>query len=404
MALAIVNGKVHTITRGILEPGTVLVDDGKIAAVGQGLPIPEGTEIVDASGYWVTPGFIDAHSHICIFGEPWVWAHDDGNEMTNPVTPQVRGVDSLNPDDPSVADVVSAGVTTVFTGPGSGNVIGGTGVAIKLRGRTVDEMVISGTEAMKMALGENPKKVYGDQKKTPSTRMGNAAVLREALVAAANYLDKFRQAEEEAQEKAEGSRRPKYPERDLRWEALGKVLRREMKARIHAHRADDILTAIRIAEEFGLDLVIEHATEGYRVAEILAAKQIPCTVGPLHMARFKMELQNFTLENPGILARAGVKVAIQVDEASNTRWLPVHAGMAVRYGMPEEEAFRAVTLNPASILGLENRLGSLEAGKDADIAVWDGHPFATYTKCRTVFIDGRVVFDLASGVRPGGGR
>ncbi|MDQ7794963.1 MAG: amidohydrolase [bacterium] len=400
MPVAIVNGKILTITRGTVEAGTVLIDKGKITAVDRDLAVPDGARVIDATGRWVTPGLIDAHCHICVFGEPWVWAHDDGNEMTNPLTPQVRGIDSLNPDDPSVPDVVAAGVTTVFTGPGSGNVIGGTGVAIKLRGRTVEEMVIPGTEAMKMALGENPKKVFGDQKKMPSTRMGNAAVLREALVSAANYLEKFSQAEEEAEEKKEGSRRPKYPERDLRWEALARVLRREMKARIHAHRADDIMTAVRIAEEFGLDLVIEHATEGYRVAEQLAARGVPCTVGPLHMARFKMELEKFTLENPGILARAGVKVAIQVDESSNTRWLPVHCGMAVRHGMPEEDAFRAVTINAAEILGLGHRLGSLEAGKDADIAIWDGHPFATYTRCRTVIVDGEVLFDSDAGIRP----
>lgn len=384
--LAITGGKVMTITQGTFEKGTVLVEGGRIAAVGRDISIPAGTEVIDASGKVVLPGLIDAHSHLAVFGEPSTWAAADGNEVTNPVTPQLRGIDSLNPNDPAIADVVAAGVTAVYTGPGSANIIGGTGMVIKLRGKTAEEMVLPGTEGMKMALGENPKRVYGEGKKQmPATRMGNAAVLREALTQARNYLKKQERAKNDGKD---------LPDYDLKLEALGLVLRREMKARIHAHRADDIMTAIRIAEEFGLDFVIEHATEGYLIADILAEKGVCCTVGPLLMSRGKMELERVTLKNVGLLAKAGVKVAIQVDTTSNTKWLPLHAGLAVREGMSEEEAFRAVTINPAEILGVDHRLGSLEVGKDADIAIFDGHPFCTTTKAEMVFIDGRRVFSL----------
>jgi len=389
---AITNGKVVTITHGIIDGGTVLFEDGKIVACGKDIAVPEAAEVIDASGKWVTPGLIDAHSHIGLFGEPSVWATADGNEMTNPITPHLRGIDSLNPQDPSFPIVLAAGVTTVFTGPGSANIVGGTGMAIKLVGKTAEQMVIPGTEAMKMALGENPKRVYGEMKKQPpATRMGNAAALREAFVTAQNYITKIENAKAEA---AAESKPIKMPERDLRWEMLAKVLRGEMIARIHAHRADDILTAIRIAEEFGIKYRIEHATEGYMIREILAEKQVPCVVGPLLMSQSKMELTNVTLENPGLLSKAGVKVAIQCDTASGTRWLALHAGLAVREGMPEEHAWKAITINSAEIIGLDDRLGSLDPGKDADIAIWNGHPMSTLTKCEKVFVNGEKVFEI----------
>lgn len=392
--IAITGGRVYTGTAGFIPAGTVLIDGGRIAAVGKGIPVPEEAKVYRADGKYVMPGLIDAHSHLGLFGEPSVPATADGNEITDPITPHIRGIDSINPGDPAFPEVLAAGVTTVYTGPGSANIVGGTGVAIKLRGRTADEMVIPGSEGMKMALGENPKRVYGETKKqAPSTRMGNAALLRNALVHAANYLQNL----ERAQEEPTDGKRPKLPDRDLKWEALGKVLKREWKARIHAHRADDILTAIRIAEEFGLDYVIEHATEGYKIADLLAAKGVRCTVGPLLMTRSKMELEHVTLKNPGILAKAGVKLAIQVDGASSTKWLALHAGLAVREGMPEEEALRAITSNAAEILGLSARIGSLEAGKDADVAVFSGHPFETLSVCELVLIDGAVRYEREVG-------
>ena len=390
--LAIKGGKVVSITKGTFEPGTLLLDNGKIVAVGANVAIPAGAEVIDATGKWVTPGLIDAHSHLAVFGEPSLPATADGNERTDPNTAQVRGRDALNPQDPAIPKVVAGGVTAVFTGPGSANVIGGTGMVIKLRGKTAEEMIVPGSEAMKMALGENPKRVYGEgQKKLPSTRMGNAAVLRNALVEAQNYLTKIERAEADA---AKDGKPAKLPDRNLKLEALGRVLKRELKARIHAHRADDILTAINIAEEFNIRYVIEHCTEGYKIPAILGAKKIEATIGPLQMGPAKHEIWDTTLENPGVLAKAGVKVSIQADTSSATKFLPVQVGLAMRHGLPEEEAFRAVTINAAEIIGVADRMGSLEPGKDADVVIWTGHPFSNFTRAETVFIDGVKVFEL----------
>ncbi|MFO8060459.1 MAG: amidohydrolase [Bacillota bacterium] len=388
--IAVTNARVLTITNGVISAGTVVIADGKILDVGEQVDIPKEAEVIDARGMWLMPGLIDAHSHVGVYAEPMTAASEDGNEMTDPITPQLRGLDSFDPNDRAIPDVLRGGVTALYTQPGSANVIGGTGMMVKLAGRTADEMRVPGVEHMKMALGENPKRVYGQMKKTaPATRMGNAAKLREALIGAENYLDKWA----EWQSGDEEDRKKGRPERDLGKEMLGKVLTGEMKARIHCHRADDMMTAVRIAEEFNLDYSLEHATEGYKIADILAEKNVTCVVGPLLVARMKMELQDITLRNPGLLARAGVRVCLQMDGFSDTQWLALHAGLAVREGMPEEEAFRAVTLHPAQLLGVDDRMGSIEAGKDADLALFDGHPFHTYTRCQKVFIDGVMVFD-----------
>ncbi|MGI6358903.1 MAG: amidohydrolase [Bacillota bacterium] len=384
MKLAVKNGLLYTITHGIIAGGTVLMEDGKIVAVGTDVAIPEDSQVIDAAGQAVTPGLIDAHAHIGLFGEPSVPATADGNEKTGPVQSSLFGIDSLNPADPAFPQVLAAGVTTVYTGPGSSNIIGGTGMVIKTTGRTVGEMVIPGSEGMKMALGENPKRNYRAMNRIPATRMGNAAVLRQALVDAQNYQQKLDRAKEEG--------KPHSVDRNLGLEQLCKVLRREMKARIHCHRADDIITAIRIAEEFNLDFVLEHATEGYKVADILAAKQVPCVVGPLLMGPSKHELWEVRLDTPAVLAKAGVKVAIQMDTSSGTKWLPMVTGLAVRAGMEEEAALRAITINPAEILGLADRLGSIEVGKDADLAIFDGHPLCNFTTCQTVIVGGQVKY------------
>ena len=398
--IAITNGKVMTITQGTLERGTVLVEGGRIVAVGEHVEIPEDTQVYDAAGKVVTPGLIDAHCHVGLFPDGIGWEHSDGNEMTDPITPHLRALDAVHPGDPAFKDLVAAGVTTVLTGPGSGNLIGGQWVCLKTMPRpSVEQMVLLEPAGMKMALGENPKRVYGEQKKAPSTRMSNAATLRTALVNAQNYLEKWRQYEaEQAEHQAkivagdEDARPPKPPERDLKLEALGKVLRREMKARVHAHRADDMLTAIRIAEEFNLDLTLEHATEGYKIADILAAKQIPVTAGPILFSRVKYELKDMTPRNPGIMAKAGVKVAIQTDEMSAVKYLPINAALAVREGMPEEEALKAITIHAAQIIGVADRVGSLEAGKDADVVVFSGHPFNYRTVAELVLVNGQVAY------------
>jgi len=398
--IAIVNGQVMTITQGILERGTVLVEGGRIIALGEEVVIPEDAERYDAAGKVVTPGLIDAHCHVGLFPDGIGWEYADGNEMTDPVTPHLRALDAVHPDDPAFKDLVAAGVTTVLTLPGSGNLIGGQGVCLKTLPRpNVQQMVLLEPAGMKMALGENPRRVYGDQKKMPSTRMGNAAALRAALVDAQNYLKKWQryeadlavyQARIEAGDSAADA--PKPVERDLKLEALGKVLRREMKVRVHAHRADDLLTAIRIAEEFGLDLTLEHATEGYKIAGILAAKGVPVTAGPILFSRVKYELKEMTPKNPGLMAAAGVKVAIQTDETSAVKYLTINAALAVREGMPEEEALKAITIHPAEIIGVADRVGSLEVGKDADIVVFSRHPFDYRAVAELVLIDGQVAY------------
>jgi imidazolonepropionase-like amidohydrolase len=398
--LAITNGKVLTITQGTFDPGTVLIDNGKIIAVGPEVTVPPDAEVYDAAGKVVMPGLIDAHCHTAVFADGVGWEHADGNEMTDPITPHMRALDAVHPEDVAFKDLIAAGVTTILTGPGSGTLIGGQGICLKTVPKpTVDEMILLEPAGMKMALGENPKRVYGDQKKTPSTRMGNAAVLRAALIDAQNYLAKWRRYEEELsahQTKVDAGDKetesPKPPDRDLKLEALGKVLRRELKARVHAHRADDMLTAIRIAEEFGLDLTLEHATEGYKIAPILAAKGIPVTAGPILFSRAKVELREMTPKNPGIMARAGVKVSIQTDEMSAVQYLTINAALAVREGMDEEAALRGITINAAEIIGVADRVGSLEPGKDADLVVFSGHPFDYRTVAELVIVDGQVAY------------
>lgn len=398
--IAITNGTILTITQGTIESGTILVEGGRIVALGQGVVIPQDAEVYDAQGKIVMPGMIDAHCHVGLWAEGVGWDHSDGNEMTDPVTPHLRALDAVHPEDPAFQELVEAGVTTVLTGPGSGNLIGGQWVCLKTQPKaTIDEMILLEPAGMKMALGENPKRVYGTQKKTPSTRMGNAATLRTAFVEAQNYLEKWQRYE--ADQKAYKARveagdakaePPKAPERDLKLEALGQVLRREMKARIHAHRADDMLTAIRIAEEFNLDLTLEHATEGYKIADVLAAKGIPVTAGPILFSRTKYELRGMTPKNPGLMSQAGVKVAIQTDEMSAVRYLAINAALAVREGMSEEEALKAITIHPAEIIGVEKRVGSLEVGKDADIVVLSGHPFDYRTVTELVLVNGQVAY------------
>ena len=380
--LAIKGGTIVTMAGERITDGVILVEDKKIKAVGKDVAIPAGAEIVDASGKWVTPGFIDAHTHISTFNEPQtINGRTDGNEMSAPIQSHLRGIDALNPFDYGIPIVRAAGFTTCYTGPGSGNVIGGTGISFKLRGKTVEDMAIPGSEQMKMALGENPKTAYGERKMSPMTRMGTAGVLRETLANAREYARKLQESEEK------GTEPPKY---DFRMESLVKVVRGEMKVRIHCHRSDDIVTAIRIAEEFGLDYALEHATEGHRIAEYLGAKKATCVVGPLTMGPSKMEIWNCCLENPGILDRAGVTVCLTEDAGSATQWLMTHIGLCIAHGLSEEAAFKGVTVNPAKLLGLSHRIGSIEVGKDADFAIFDGYPFSNLTRCVMTIIEGEI--------------
>jgi imidazolonepropionase-like amidohydrolase len=379
---AIVGGTVLTPVERI-EGGTVLIEDGKIKAVGKDLPLPEGAEVMDAAGKYVIPGLIDAHCHTGVFADGVGVTESDGNERTDPVTPHLRAIDAIHPEDMAFADLRRAGITTINTGPGSANLVGGQTAIVKTCGRTVEEMLVRAPAAMKMALGENPKRIYGEQKKTPSTRLGNAGVVREWLAKAQSYLEK----KEHAQEKGEPF------EVDLRLSALAQVLRGELPIHWHAHRADDIMTALRIADEFGIQrVVLIHATEGYKIADILAQRGIPCVVGPILFSRSKYELRGMDPRNPVILSRAGVKVAIQTDQMSAVKYILFDATLAVREGMDEEEALKAITIYPAEILGIADRVGSIAPGKDADLVVLSAHPFdVAQSRVELVLILGEVV-------------
>lgn len=380
--LAIEHGKLMTITSGVIEDGVILIDGGKIEGVGKDLPIPNDATIIDAKGKYVTPGLIDAHTHIALINEPQCRPTTyDANELTNPVTPFLRGIDAFNPLDPAIPMVRSAGFTTCYTGPGSANVIGGTGFAFKLKtAYNVTDMAIPGTEMMKFALGQNPKQIYGNQKKTPGTRMGIAALLREQLTNARWYSDELERA-------ARGEVKPPKP--DFRLDPLVPVVRGERKVRIHCHRNDDIVTAIRISEEFGLDYCLEHCTEGWMIADYLVEKHCDMVLGPLTLGFTKPEVWNTSLRAPAIFEAAGNRnFCIMEDAASETRFLPTHIGLCMARGLSEETALRSVTINPAKLLGISDRVGSLEVGKDADIAIWSGHPFSNFTLCEKTIIDG----------------
>ena len=396
---AIVGGTLLTPTERI-DNGIILIKNGKIEKIGQEIPIPSDAQVIEASENYIIPGMIDAHCHTGVFSDGIGWQHADGNEMTDPITPHLRAIDAIHPEDMAFKDLREAGVTTINTGPGSGNLIGGQSAVIKTWGRTVDEMVIAAPAGMKMALGENPKRVYGEQKKTPSTRMGNAGLLREWLTKATNYREKKARHEQKLsarQTKRAEEKEPDPFEIDLRLEALSLVLNKEIPAHIHAHRADDILTALRIADEFDINVVLIHATEGYKIADILAERNIPCIVGPILFSRAKYELRGMNPKNPAILSKAGAKVAIQTDQMSAVRYITLDAALAVREGMEETAALRAITLTPAEILGIEDRVGSLKEGKDADLVILSAHPFdITRGLVEQVLIGGDVVYQKES--------
>jgi imidazolonepropionase-like amidohydrolase len=389
--LAIVGGYVVPIEGDPIESGTVLVEGGRITAVGgAGLAPPDGATVVDASGRWVLPGFVDAHTHLGVHEEGEGWAGEDTNELTDPVTAHVRAIDAINPLEIGFADAISGGVLAVNVTPGSGNPIGGQTVALKTWGRRVDDMVLRQPSGLKSALGENPKRVYGDQKKAPSTRLGTAATIRAALTDAQNYLRK--QAEREPGKPG--------PDVDLKLEALAMVLRREIPWRQHSHRADDIATALRLADEFGYRLVIDHGTEAHLLADELAARGVPVLIGPLFSTRSKVELRNRSLRSPGRLARAGVELSIITDHPVVPIQLLVHqATLSVREGLDRVTALRAITINPAKVMGVDDRIGSLAAGKDADVVIWSGDPFDAMQRVEAAYVGGRQVYryDADSG-------
>lgn len=373
--MLIKNANVYTAVAPAPFKGDILIRDGKIAAVGAGLSA-QGEEIFDAEGLNAYPGLIDAHCHIGLDGYGIGYEGQDYNEYNDPVTPQLRAIDGIEPMDPTFLQAALAGVTTVCTGPGSANVLGGTFVAIKTIGKRVDDMVVKQAVAMKCAFGENPKRVYKD--KVITTRMSTAAKLREMLFKAKEYMQK--------KETAEPDKQPAF---DMKLEALIPVLKGEIPLKAHAHRADDLFTAIRIAKEFGVRLTLEHCTEGHLVAEKLAAEGYPMAVGPTLTHATKFELRNKTFETPGILAKAGGQVSIITDSpVIPQQYLPLCAGLAVKSGMDPVEALKAITINPAKHIGIADRVGSLEVGKDADVVLTRGDIMDSAAETVLVLING----------------
>lgn len=372
-------GLVHDAVHRDACKADILLADGKIAAIGTDLTAPADTAVFDADGLDVFPGFVDAHTHIGLDGYGIGYEGCDYNEMNDIWTPQLRAIDGINPRDPSLADARKAGVTCVCTGPGSANVLGGTFLAMKTVGERVDNMIVRDPVAMKCAFGENPKRCYRD--KCDSTRMSTAAFLRGALMQARDYG---------ARKQAANGDVTKMPAYNQKLEALLPVLAREIPLKAHAHQANDIFTALRIAREFDLRLTLEHVTEGHLIADELAKeKDVPMAVGPSLTFASKFELQNKSWKNPGVLANAGCHVSIITDNSViPQQYLPLCAGMAVKAGMDPFDALKAITINPAEHIGVADRVGSLEVGKDADVVITNGCPFEVMTEVRAVFIDG----------------
>ncbi len=382
--MLIINGTVHTMDGPIIKNGYVAVKGSKIAQAGPMKDCPKSWEgeVFDAQGGHICPGFIDAHCHLGMFGDALGFESDDGNEETDPCTPHLRAIDGVNPLDRCFTEARAAGVTTVLTGPGSANPVSGQFAALKTDGRWVDAMVVRAPAAMKLALGENPKQVYHDRDETPVTRMATAAIIRENLRKAVEYGEKL--------DKATRDEDTDPPDYDAKLEALLPVVRGELPVHIHAHRADDIATGVRIAKEFGLRCVIVHGTEGHLIPDLLAREKIPVITGPALGDRSKPELANMTLENPAILWKAGVPFAICTDHPEvPIQYLPLCAALAVKGGLDPEEALAAITVTAARIAGLDGALGSLAPGREADIVVTDRHPLELLGQVRAVFMGGR---------------
>ncbi|MDI6618042.1 MAG: amidohydrolase [Clostridiales bacterium] len=379
--LLLKNGNVYTMAGQVIEGGDVLINEGKILEVGRNLN-HSGVKVMDVTGKFVMPGIIDAHCHLGMWEDAVGFEGDDGNEETDPVTPHLRAIDGINPMDRNFEEAYQGGVTTAVTGPGSANVIGGLFTALKTYGKRVDDMIVKNPVALKIAFGENPKWVYGEQKKSPRTRMAIAGILREELTKAKEYI--------EGRAKPDDDDRP---ELDLKMEAIAKVLKGEIPLKAHAHRADDIFTAIRIAKEFNVRLTLDHCTEGHLIVEYLKEEGYPCIVGPSLSERSKVELRNLTFKTPGILSKAGIPVAIMTDHpVIPLQYITLCASLAVREGMDEMEALKAITINPAKIVGIDDRVGSIEAGKDADIAIFEGNPLDIRNRCYATIINGRLIY------------
>lgn len=379
--LLIKNGYIKTMAGPDIPNGCVLIgDDGKIVSVAESIECSDAT-VIDAQGRLVTPGCVDAHCHIGLDNQAMGWEGKDYNEAVDPITPQMRAIDSINPLDEAFGLALQGGVTSACTGPGSANVVGGTFVAIKLAGKRVDKMIIKNPIAMKCAFGENPKRVYGQGgKKSPSTRMGTAALLRELLFKTKRYM-----------EDKEAGKNPAF---DMKLEAMIPVLKGEIPLKAHAHRHDDILTSIRIAREFGVGITLDHCTDGSLIADELAEENLPAFVGPSLGSKTKIELIHKSFSTPKVLTEAGVKVSIITDSpVIPLQYLPMCAALAVKEGLSQEDAWKAITINPAESTGIGDRVGSLESGKDGDVVIWTADPMTTVgAESAVTIVNGKVVY------------
>lgn len=379
--MVIINGKILPMEGKNIENGFVRIKGKKIAELGDmsEYESKKEDEVIDVQGAWVLPGLIEAHAHIGITEEKWGIMGDDCNEETLPVTPTLRAIDAVNPMDPAFHDAIEAGITSVMAGPGSANVVGGQFVFMKTQGRCIDNMIVRHPAAMKVAFGENPKVNYGDKDQLPSTRMGIAALLRKTLYEAVQYKA----------DRENGN----LVQRDFEIEPWIPVLNREIPLKAHAHRTDDILTAIRIAKEFEVDITIDHGTEAHLIADEIKESGFPVIVGPDLTARSKIEVKNMDFKTNKILHDAGVLFSITTDHpVSMIQYLPLCAGLAVKHGLPMEEGIKAITINPARICRVDDRVGSLKKGKDADIAIFSGNPLEVFTETLYTIIDGQVIY------------
>ena len=384
--MLIINGHIKTMAGQEFDKGYLLIRDGKIRDLGWGDPasellLEEKEELLDVDGALVMPGMIEAHCHIGITEQKKGMEGEDCNENVEPVTPFLRAIDAINPMDAAFDDAIRAGITSAMVGPGSSNVVGGQFAFLKLKGRRLDELIVKAPAAMKVAFGENPKVNFSGQGKTPVTRMAIASLLREELTKARQYCEKRKQNQKDFQ-------------KDYRYECWVPVFEGQIPLKAHAHRVDDIFTAIRIAREFGLKLTLDHCSEGHLVAEELAKEGFPAIVGPDLTSRNKIEVQNVAFKTVGILNRAGLLTAITTDHpVSLIQSLPICAGFAVKMGLDLEEAYKCLTIHPARICGVADRVGSLEVGKDADIAIFDGNPMEVFTNTLYTLIDGKIVYN-----------
>ena len=383
--MLIINAKILTMAGNAIDNGFIRINNGKIAEIGKMRDGLCDEEILDACGATVMPGFIDAHTHLGMFEDSLGFEGDDGNEDSDPATPQLRALDAINPMDKCFDEALRAGVTTVVTGPGSANAIGGQLLAMKTFGNCVDSMLVKAPVAMKMALGENPKSVYHGKGESPRTRMATASIIRTQLIKAQRYLKDIERSQTDEDFDA--------PEYDEKCEALIPLFKDNMPVHFHAHRADDIFTTVRIAQEFNLNYLIVHATQGHRIAAELASKNIGVLCGPILCDRSKPELSDLTPESVGILDKAGVQCAIITDHpVIPIQYLPLCAALAVREGMDYNRALEAITINAARLCGIADRVGSIEVGKEADIVIFDSDPLAVYSKPSAVIIGGQRVY------------